>query len=160
MLTPKYLVFRISGQKFAIKYSQVIDISSVPQPVKVMHSGQTQVDTYKTGINTNYQMVDLRTYLGINPQIAKKNSVIVVNSEANGVKRNFGLLVDEVNGMFVLDSFTFYPYRTLISKNFKDVREAIAIIDNEPIVILNTNKIQYLFEPMENSFAFTIALLN
>jgi chemotaxis signal transduction protein len=160
MLTPKYLVFRISGQKFAVKYSNVVEITSVRQPVKVMHSGQSFIDTHKSGSNTNYQMVDLRSYLGINPQISKKNSVIVVSSEANGIKRNFGLLVDEVNGMFELDSFTFYPYRTLISKSFKDIREAIAIINNEPIVILNPNKIQYLFEPMENSFAFTIALLN
>ncbi len=161
MLTPKYLVFRISGQKFAVKYSQVIDITSVPQPVKVYHSGQQQSEhNYFQSNKHNYQMVDLRSYLGINQEISKKSSLVIVSSEKNGIKQNYGLMVNEVNGMFVMDSFSFYPYRTLVSKNFKDIREAIAIIDNEPIIILNPNKIQYLFEPIESSFSFTLALLN
>lgn len=159
MYTPNYIVFRISGQKFAVKYDSVIDITYATKPKMLIHAKKSQEHSTFFNEDSDNQDIDLRAYLGIKPDYQVSQKLITVCSVFEGAKKNYRILVDEVFGLMNMDNIMFHPYRTLISKNINDVREAIAIVQNEPIVIINANKIPYIFEPVDH-FNLTLAMLN
>lgn len=141
MKLTKYLVFKLNDQKFAIRSKSVLNII---ENVKLLN---TPVKcAYHAGIfcfnGLLLPLVDLHTLLNISQTNTPINRcVLIVELIINNRPEIVGLSTDEVVEITDFDDLLSYPCTPVYNSKIIELREAIILYKNEPVILINANKV-------------------
>lgn len=144
MRTSKFLIFKIESQQFAIRTNVVLNIIE-----KAKITSQLECDYNKPYFKSAFSfrgmtipIIDMREILGMKIEETKiNNCILVVEILIDNIPDLAGISIDEITEIAEFDDFFAYPYIPIKKNNCGDLREGIIIRNNEPVIIINSNKI-------------------
>lgn len=137
----KYLIFRVNEQKFAIKISKIINIIEKPHFAYATAQKHFHKETieFKGAI---IPIINLREVLTMNKDTKKQaNCVLIAEIRVNKQNTLSGIAIDEVLEISSFNDFFAYPYNAIIDPNTCNLRESVHVLNGEPIIVLNTDKL-------------------
>jgi chemotaxis signal transduction protein len=141
MKLSKYLIFKIEKQKFAIKIHRVLNILEMARLIEGSLS-----KPYQKGIisfkGAMIPLIDLREIIGMPPSRKPLNEcVLVLELKINGKMELAGMAIDEISEISEIDDLMLYPYNGIYNNPVNQVCEGLVIMNNEPLIMINSDKI-------------------
>lgn len=136
----KYLIFKANQQRFALKTQNVIN---VVENVRLIHRAIGETLT-RTSFNFKGISIPFISFNdSIESSINKSNiaaCVLIAEVKIYGTTEIIGISVDEITEVSEIDDIMSYPFITENDDKPFNMRDAILIHNNEPLIILNINK--------------------
>jgi chemotaxis signal transduction protein len=86
-------------------------------------------------------LIDLKKLLGTSSDNIINSSALIVELKINGYAELVGIPIDEVLEVTEIDDILSYPYCSIAKEKQGNLRETLLIKNEEPIIMLNTDKI-------------------
>jgi chemotaxis signal transduction protein len=151
MKISKCLIFKVDKQKYAIKTKNVINVI---ENVKLIHHsvGETISRAMFNFKGISIPLLSLHDINGTARYLPKvADCILIAEVNFDGMRKIIGIDIDEIIEVSEIDDFMSYQFIQQNVKKANDFREAIVMHNNEPVIVLNTNKL-WLKQMNHNEF--------
>ncbi|MGO8943658.1 MAG: chemotaxis protein CheW [Syntrophobacteraceae bacterium] len=137
----KYLMFNLSKQEYALNIKAIQHITSSSAITKLPATPAWLLGVINLW-GTTIPILDIKKMLAVEGETSsERESVVIIEKWIGAQRRNFGLLVDQVNGVITIPSKYVEPWHNIGIDAKIDYIEGIAKMDSSATVIIDAERI-------------------